>query len=64
MVRQMLRHATQPPQPLPELNPEVPAGLNQIVVTLLAKDPAQRYQTPVQAAEALKAFLSAAPRRR
>jgi serine/threonine protein kinase len=62
MVRQMLRHATQPPQPLPELNPEVARGLNQIVTTMLAKEPGQRYATPGQAAEALKAFLSTGAR--
>ena len=58
LVRQMLRHATEPPRPLQELNPEVPPALNQIVATMLAKDPAQRHATPGRAAEALKAFLA------
>jgi serine/threonine protein kinase len=58
LVRQILRHATQQPRPLSEVNPAVPEGLNRIVLTLLAKDPGQRYQTPAQAAEALRENLA------
>jgi eukaryotic-like serine/threonine-protein kinase len=59
LVRQILRHATQPPPALPR---EVPAGLGQVVMKLLAKDPGQRYQTPAETAEALKASLAAPAR--
>jgi serine/threonine protein kinase len=58
LVRQILRHATQPPRPLAEFNAAVPPGLEQIIATMLAKDPARRYQTPAEAAEALKGFLA------
>jgi serine/threonine protein kinase len=57
LLRQILRHATQEPTLLRQRNPEVPASLEQVVLTLLAKDPAQRYPTPAKAAEALKSVL-------
>jgi serine/threonine protein kinase len=58
-VRQVIRHATEEPRPLRQFNPDTPDGLQQIVERLLAKDPAKRYQSPTQVAEALKAFLAA-----
>jgi tRNA A-37 threonylcarbamoyl transferase component Bud32 len=59
IISQMIRHATEPPRPLKELNPAVPDGLQQIVNWMMAKDPAQRYATPERAAQALQVFLSA-----
>lgn len=47
------------PQPLRELNPAVPDGLQQIVNWMIAHDPAQRYPTPERAAQALQVFLAA-----
>lgn len=61
-VRQLLRHANEQPRPLPEINPEVPSTLDCIVATMLAKEPAQRYQSPALAGRALQAFLAAVPR--
>jgi serine/threonine protein kinase len=58
-INQMIRHATESPRPLAEVNPAVPDGLQSIVNGMLAKDPAQRYATPGQAAQALQAFLVA-----
>jgi eukaryotic-like serine/threonine-protein kinase len=58
LVRQMVRHAKESPRPLQELVHDVPKELNQVVQTMLAKDPAKRYQTPAQAAEAMKRFLA------
>ncbi len=59
LVRQLVRHATETPRPLKELNPAVPEGLQQITDWMLAKDPAQRYPTPERAAQALQVFLAA-----
>jgi serine/threonine protein kinase len=59
IVNQMIRHDTEPPRPLRELNAAVPDGLQQIVNWMLAKDPAQRYATPGRAAQALQVFLVA-----
>src|SRR5262249_18935306 len=57
LVRHILRHANQQPDPLPS---EVPAGLAEVVLKLLAKDPGQRFQTPAETAAALKTYLAAA----
>ncbi|MBI1918150.1 MAG: serine/threonine protein kinase [Planctomycetes bacterium] len=59
IISQMIRHATETPRPLKELNPAVPDGLQQILNWMLAKDPAERYPTPDRAASALRVFLVA-----
>src|SRR5262249_31640058 len=56
-VRMLIRHATEEPRPLREVNPEVPAGLATVVARMLAKDPAQRFQTPGQAARSVAFYL-------
>jgi serine/threonine protein kinase len=61
LVRQILRHATQQPRPLEEVSPEIRPGLSEVVATMLAKDPNQRYQTPAQTAEALKRVMAKEP---
>jgi serine/threonine protein kinase len=58
IISQMVRHATEPPRPLKNFNVAIPDGLQQIVSTMLAKDPGQRYPTPERAAQALQAFLA------
>ena len=40
-----MRHVQEPPQPLSERNPLVPAGLEAVVMRALAKDPRDRYQS-------------------
>lgn len=57
LINQLVRHATEPPHPLREFNPEVTDELQQIINAMLAKEPAARYQTPERAARALQAFL-------
>ncbi len=60
MLSQMVRHATETPKLLRELAPAAPEGLQQVVNSLLAKDPAQRFATPERTAKALQPFLGAA----
>jgi serine/threonine protein kinase len=57
VVRQIVRHATEVPRPLRHYSAEVPDVLQEIVNGMLAKDPAQRYPIPNQAARALRVFL-------
>lgn len=38
-------HLQQPPTPPSELRPDLPEGLNEIILMALAKDPAQRFQS-------------------
>jgi serine/threonine protein kinase len=59
VINQMIRHATEAPRPVAELNPAVPEGLQQILNSMLAKDPSTRYATPGRAAQALQVFLVA-----
>jgi serine/threonine-protein kinase len=61
LVRQLLRHATQAPRPLPGLNRAVTPALDGVVRKLMAKSPDGRYQTPAEAAQALRHLLAAHP---
>src|SRR5262249_51819558 len=49
-------HIERMPQPLTAFRGDVPAGLTGVLERMLAKDPSQRYPTPIEAARALKAF--------
>jgi serine/threonine protein kinase len=59
LMSQIVRHATEAPEPLKEFNPAIPDGLQQIVNWMLAKKPEERYATPERAAQALQVFLVA-----
>jgi hypothetical protein len=51
---ELIRHiVTTPPPPLHTLAPDVPAALERIVMKLLEKDPAQRYQSAAEVKAAL-----------
>jgi serine/threonine protein kinase/WD40 repeat protein len=66
-VKLILAHIEQEPPPLDELRPDVPKELSAIVAKILAKDPTQRYQQPIEVAKTLAPFakegskLAAAP---
>ncbi len=49
-------HAKSAAQPLRELRPDVPVAVVDVVEKMMAKDPANRYQTPKDVAEALGAI--------
>ncbi len=59
LMAQMLKHATLPPEPVTKHTPDVPEGLARAIETMLAKDPAERYQSPIEAARAIEPFLPA-----
>ncbi len=44
------------PEPLAKVRPDLPAELSQIVERMIDNDPARRYQTPVEVAQALFPF--------
>jgi hypothetical protein len=52
------RHLHQPPEPPSVRNPQVDAGLDAVVLTALAKDPAQRYQSAIDLQDALEQVLT------
>jgi eukaryotic-like serine/threonine-protein kinase len=60
----MKAHVTTPPAPPIGLKPDLPSDLNQIILTALAKDPGDRFQTAAQfhyALDRLAAVLYPAP---
>jgi tRNA A-37 threonylcarbamoyl transferase component Bud32 len=58
-ARQLIRHATEEPQPIRSFFPAMPVGLPEVVSQMMAKDPSQRFATPQKAAAALQSFLVA-----
>jgi eukaryotic-like serine/threonine-protein kinase len=52
------RHVREPPEPPSARNPQVDPGLDAVVLTALAKDPAQRYQTALELEDALEQVLA------
>jgi eukaryotic-like serine/threonine-protein kinase len=60
-VEKLLRHQLEQPRPLEQLRPDLPPGLLDTVRRLLEKDPAQRYQTPTELAQALVSLFAAGP---
>jgi formylglycine-generating enzyme required for sulfatase activity len=63
VVKLVLAQIEKEPTPLHEVRPDVPAGLSAVVARMLAKDPARRYQTPLEVAQALAAFVKPRARR-
>ena len=51
-------HLTTEPRSLSELRPTVPVGLSRVVTRMLAKNPAERYQSASQLAEAVATVVS------
>ncbi len=52
-LEKMVRHLTERPPPLEDLRPEIPRPVIEVVETLMAKNPLERYQSPLDAALAL-----------
>jgi eukaryotic-like serine/threonine-protein kinase len=53
MIQLIMAHIDKEPRPLHELRPDAPVELSAVVGRLLAKDPARRYQKPLEVAQAL-----------
>jgi WD40 repeat protein/serine/threonine protein kinase len=56
LMKKLMMHQIAKPQPIRELQPEVPAEVERIVNRLLAKLPEGRFQTPFELADALVSF--------
>ncbi|MBK8136073.1 MAG: protein kinase [Chloroflexi bacterium] len=54
----LMQQVRQPPQPITNLVPSFPRSLEAVILKSLEKQPARRYQTAAQFAEALEAALS------
>jgi len=56
VMKMVLSHIENEAPSLHQLRPDVPAGLAAVVARLLAKDPKQRYQLPIEVVRALAPF--------
>jgi tRNA A-37 threonylcarbamoyl transferase component Bud32 len=64
VLQKMRAHLETPPVPIGRFCPEVPAGLAVVLDRMLAKDSADRFQSPAEVAEALRPFTPGADLRR
>jgi serine/threonine-protein kinase len=64
-LEKLMRHQMEAPRPITELRADLPAGFVVVLNQMMAKHPADRYQTPVTVADALLPFCQpgAAPAR-
>jgi eukaryotic-like serine/threonine-protein kinase len=53
IAQKLIWHQTRQPKPVRSIRPDVPEEIAAIIEKAMAKDPAQRYQTPMAVAEAL-----------
>src|SRR5439155_7866575 len=53
VVQKLLWLQTQRPPPVHEVNPEAPPELGAVVARMMARDPAERYPTPLDVVRAL-----------
>ncbi len=53
VVEKLTAHAQNDPEPLSKFREDVPAEVETILRKMMAKDPAERYQTPAEVAEAV-----------
>lgn len=56
LPEKLIAHQSQMPDPLPSVVPGVPEGLDQVVRTMMAKQPDDRYQRALLAAKALEPY--------
>jgi hypothetical protein len=60
-LQKFIAHLEQTPRPVREVRPDVPAELEAVLARMMAKKPADRYQQPLDAANALTQFLPGTP---
>jgi eukaryotic-like serine/threonine-protein kinase len=58
IAQKLIWHQVRQPTPVRQVRPEVPEGLSAIVEKMMAKTPAQRYQTPLEVVEALRPWTT------
>jgi serine/threonine protein kinase/WD40 repeat protein len=59
-IQRVMAHVEKRPQPLAALRPDIPEELMPVLERMMAKAPADRYQTPAEVAEALRPFIDPA----
>jgi formylglycine-generating enzyme required for sulfatase activity/tRNA A-37 threonylcarbamoyl transferase component Bud32 len=59
-TEKLIAHQMQEPEAVETVRPGLPQGLAQVIRTMMAKKPEQRYQTPAEVAQALEPFAAGA----
>jgi serine/threonine protein kinase len=59
VTQKLLWHQNREPTPVRSLRPEIPEEIAQVVARMMAKEPAQRYQTPAEVMAALAVWAQA-----
>jgi hypothetical protein len=62
-MQKVMAHLEKQPRPLPELRPDVRSDLWTVVARMLARDLTQRYQKPIEVAQALVPFIKPGAKR-
>jgi serine/threonine protein kinase/WD40 repeat protein len=58
IAQKLMAHQMKDPPPVGKLRPDVPQGMGRVLAKMMAKSPADRYQTPAEVAQALMPFTS------
>jgi WD40 repeat protein/tetratricopeptide (TPR) repeat protein len=58
IAEKLAAHGERTAKPVSAIRTDLPAGLDRVIERMMAKDPAQRFQTPAEVAEALTPFAS------
>jgi serine/threonine protein kinase len=58
VAQKLIWHQSREPRPVQSLRPEVPDGVAEVLLKMMAKDPAKRYQTPAEVMEALGPWVT------
>lgn len=53
IAAKLVAHQTREPKPIPEFRTDVPEGMLEVLCRMMRKEPRDRYQEPIEAAEAL-----------
>ena len=61
VMHKLKSHAQVEPEPIQDIQTDVPDELAEVLRRMMAKDPAERFQTPTEVAEALAPFSCASP---
>src|SRR5437868_9731865 len=59
VAQKLIWHQTRQPKPLRSLRQDVPEGLVAVIAKMMAKEPNDRYQQPIEVAEALASWTQA-----
>ncbi|HEV3448346.1 MAG TPA: family 16 glycoside hydrolase, partial [Gemmataceae bacterium] len=57
LIQKVMAHHERLPRPLTDFRADVPPELMEVLAKMMAKDPARRYQTPIDVAKALAPFV-------